>query len=49
MQYLIPSGYVQALERQMSTKYTQLTEAEKDLDRKEADKVLAALSLTRTL
>ena len=43
---IIPSDYVQALERQMYTKYTQLSEAEKDLDRKEADKVLEALSLT---
>ena len=40
---IIPSGYVQALERQIQTKYAQLTEAEKELDRKEADRVLAVL------
>jgi hypothetical protein len=43
---IVPAGYVQALERQMYAKYAQLTEAEKELDRQEADKVLAALNLT---
>lgn len=40
---VIPAGYVEALERQIATPYEQLTEAEKEADRKEARAALSAL------
>lgn len=37
---VIPAGYVQALQRQIATPYADLTEAEQDSDRREADAML---------
>jgi hypothetical protein len=39
----VPAGYIAALRRQMMTPYHELSEAEKDSDRQEADKVLALI------
>jgi hypothetical protein len=39
----VPAGYVAALRRQMTTPYHELSEAEKDSDRKEADKIIELL------
>lgn len=39
----IPAGLVERWERQIATDYALLSEAEKDSDRKEADKTLAAV------
>lgn len=39
-----PRGYVDALDRQISLSYHQLTEAEQDSDRAEAKKILAAIA-----
>jgi hypothetical protein len=36
----IPHGYVENLRRQMETPYAELSEAERELDLKEADRVL---------
>lgn len=40
---LIPSGAAERWKRQMNTPYSELSEKEKDSDRKEADKVLAVI------
>lgn len=39
-----PRGYVDALDRQISLRYQQLTDTEKELDRVESDKILAAIA-----
>jgi len=40
---LIPDALVKRWQRQMTTPYSELSEEEKDSDRKEADKILAIL------
>jgi hypothetical protein len=40
---LIPDALVKRWQRQMTTSYNELSDAEKDSDRKEADKILAIL------
>ena len=39
----VPAGYAQALLRQINTPYADLSEAEKESDRAEADRILALL------
>lgn len=46
---LMPIEWVKRWERQMNTPYADLSEAEKDSDRKEADRVLAALAFPEPL
>ena len=41
---LIPQGYVDALQKQMKTAYADLSPAEQDADRKEADRFIALLT-----
>ena len=40
----IPPGDVRHLERQITTKYADLTESEQDSDRKEADNTIAVIA-----
>jgi len=42
----IPPGYVRHLQRQITTKYADLTESERDSDRKEADNTLVVIAKT---
>lgn len=45
--YVLPAGYVPALEALANTPYAELDEAQKDNDRAEADRVLAVCAAHR--
>jgi len=42
---VIPKGYVDNLKKQMTTSYADLSEAEKDSDRREADRITKTLGM----